>query len=750
MKVDVIKTSFVGGEFGESLWGRTDIAQYAYACEVAENFLIRPFGSIISASGTRFINEVKDSDKRTRVIPFIFSRNDAYIIEVGDKYFRFYTDGGVVLDGASAYELAHDYSEDEVFDIQFSQIKDVIYITHPNHITKKLIRYGATNWTITNCEFLGGPFLDDNTSAITITPSATSGNITITLSATSSTIFFVPTSGTSQGHVGALWKIAGEVSDVQGYVKITACSSSTVASATVVKTLSASDATTDWAEGAWSDYRGYPASCVFFESRLFLARTDFEPQKVWGSVNFNYEDFTVGADDGALNLPLTSNESNEILWIASGNNLIAGTFGGEFVISATNDGPLTPSTTRAKKVAAWGSAKIIPKRIGNFFYHIQRFGEKIRELFYFWDLDTYKSVDKTILSPHILKSSVIDMTYQQNPDTILWCVLSNGTLATMTREVDQEVQGWTRHNTDGLYESISSIPSEHYPYDELWVVVNRTIDGVTKRYIELFESIELPDRQDKFLYLHSALSYDAFNANTSAVISISATTGTIALTTSTTYFTEESVGRRIRAIDDDGNTLGECSITGYTSGTIVIGTTTTNFSALTYPALKWGVSVEELSGLDHLEDKEIAIYADGGFDKPDKTVESGEVELAYDYFVISAGLRYTQKIVTLPFEAGSQRGTAQGKKQKISQIGFKLRRSFVGFLTGGSDEYLRQFSFRNPATPLGTPEEVTTGLVTNINFNDDYQYGSKVYIVNDEPMPIELLNIICTLNTYDK
>src|SRR5512135_1456644 len=116
-KVDHIQTSFAGGEFGASLFGRTDVAQYANACAIVENWLIRPYGSVKTTAGSRFINEVKDSSKRTRLIPFVFNRTDAYVIEIGEEYFRFYYDNGVITSTVTglAYEVAHPYQEEEIF-----------------------------------------------------------------------------------------------------------------------------------------------------------------------------------------------------------------------------------------------------------------------------------------------------------------------------------------------------------------------------------------------------------------------------------------------------------------------------------------------------------------------------------------------------------------------------------------------------------------------------------------------------------
>ena len=721
------------------------------------------------------------------MIQFIFSRTDAYIIEFGVGYFRFFTQGSVVVSpGTTPYEVAHTYAASEIPDVQYGQINDVIYLAHKDHPVRTLTRTSATSWVLADVVFTGGPFMPDNETAITLTPSATTGTINITVSPTNSNLFVV--SGSTLGHKNTFWKIGSTTTDattgldVQGYVKLTNIVNSYTATATVMKNLTIATATTNWAEGSWSDVNGYPARVTFHQQRLFFARTDQEPQNIWGSKSFSYTDFALdGAnDDDAINIQLASNESNDIKWLAAGKALIAGTYGGEFTVQAGDNSPLTPSNTNVTKQTSWGSEAVIPKKIGNFFYYIQRFGRKLRELFYFWDLDTYKSIDKTILSNHISGDGFTDMAYQQSPDTILWCLTSNGTLATMTREVDQEIQGWARQTTDGLYESIATIPSQEGPYDEVWVVVNRTINGTARRYIERFTSQIVPDRQDQCWYVHSGLYYSAFDETTSptaTTISLSATAGTsVLVTSSAAYFAAGDVGQRIRSIDADGVIQGELLITGYTSSTIVLGSVKYPFSAPTYSSGYWGLSVTDISGLDHLEAKEVVVLADGGTSKPNQTVSNGTITLPRDAFYIIVGLPYDQIVKLLPQEAGSQRGTSQGKIQRINQLAFKVNRSHKGFKIGGNNSAtdtvsyveqgtteilytgsrpnpsfeLKRISFREPTTSLGTPELLYTGVIPNISFLDDYRYGAQVTIVNEDPLPVELMAVITTLDTIDK
>jgi hypothetical protein len=760
MKVDTLQTSFVGGEFGPALFGRTDIAQYENACETLENFLVRPYGSAISTPGSEFINECKTGGSTgiVRLLEFNFSRTDAYVIEMGVEYFRFYTNGAVVVSpGTTPYEVAHTYSASEIPDVQITQLNDVIYIAHPDHAPATLTRSAATSWALADFAFVGGPFKPDNITATQLSMDGTAGTINITAS---TAIFTV--SGSTMGHVNTYWKIHATTTDattgldVQGYVKITDVASTTAVTASVIKILSSGDPTTEWAEGSWSDVAGWPARVTFHQQRLCWARTASEPQNIWMSEVFNFLNYALdgATDSDALNVQLTSNESNDIKWLASGTSLIAGTYGGDFTLNGPNSEALTPSNVNVSKQTGWGSEPIVPKKIGNFFYYVQRFGRKLRELFYFWDLDNYKSVDKTILSPHISGDGFKEMAYQQNPDTILWAVCSNGTIATLTREVDHEVNAWCRQLTDGLYESIASIPSQTEPHDEVWVVVNRTINSATKRYIERFKTQEVPARQDQSYYVHSGLTYDAYaeSLSSSGTISLAATAGaSVIVTSSVAYFTESDVSDRIRAINSSsGITLGELKIIGFTSATVVVGKITKAFDATSYDPGNWGMSVTTLTGLSHLETKSVIVLADGGTDKPNKTVTAGGITMAYNYFYINVGLPYTQTLKTLPQEKGSQRGTSQGKIQRISEVGFKVNRSFKGFNTGGATNMLDRIQFRDPSTEMGTPELLFTGTIPNISFRDDYRYGSQVIIQNTTPLPIELLSLITTLDTNDK
>ena len=127
-KTQRIFSSFTNGEISPRLSSRIDYDKYFNSCEKLENFFIFPHGGVTRRSGTVFVSEVKDSTKKTRVIPFKFNVSEAYIIEVGEYYFRFYKSHARLLSGGVAYEISTPYKEEHLFELQFAPS---VYSLHP-------------------------------------------------------------------------------------------------------------------------------------------------------------------------------------------------------------------------------------------------------------------------------------------------------------------------------------------------------------------------------------------------------------------------------------------------------------------------------------------------------------------------------------------------------------------------------------------------------------------------------------------
>jgi hypothetical protein len=156
--------SFNAGEWSKSVSGRIDLTKRRQALELSTNVVPLLQGTAVRRPGTYYVAAAKTSSANIRLKRFEFSTTQAYILEFGENYIRFYTNRGQLLDGGSPYEVTTTYSGDELAALGFTQSADVLYITHPNHAPAKLERLGATDWTLTDIAFQDGPYLPQNIS----------------------------------------------------------------------------------------------------------------------------------------------------------------------------------------------------------------------------------------------------------------------------------------------------------------------------------------------------------------------------------------------------------------------------------------------------------------------------------------------------------------------------------------------------------------------------------------------------------
>ena len=418
--------SFVSGEFSPRMDGRVDFDKYFSATKTLQNFLVSPQGSASRRVGTKFIAEVKDSTKKTRLIPFEFSTTQTYVLEFGDQYMRVFKDKGQVLSGGSAFEISTPYLEAELFDIKFAQSADVLYLCHPNHDVRKLSRTGHTNWTLTTVSFSGSP---------------------------------------SPGLSGA---------------------------------------------------NNRPSCVSFFEQRLVFANTNNNPQSLWFSKSGDYENFTTGTNAAdAMIYTIASNQVNAIQYLKAVRTLIVGTSGGEFTVSADGtDAAITPTNIAIKRQSSFGSSTVDAIPAGSAVLFLQKARRKIRELQYNFDSDGYTAPDLTILNEAITKSGINQMAFQQEPDSIIWCVRDDGVLVGLTYQRAENVTAWHRHIFGGVFgngnavcESAASV-SGTLTEDDFYVIVKRTINGATKRYVEVFASFDFDETDaTSFRFLDSHLTY---------------------------------------------------------------------------------------------------------------------------------------------------------------------------------------------------------------------------------------------------
>lgn len=494
-----IQNNTNAGEISPLLEGRVDLRPYTNGLKKCLNFLPLAQGPITRRPGTMYVGQPKYSNKACRLVRFEYSITQAYIIEVGDQYMRFYRNEGRLENPVGTpVEISTPYLEADLFNLSFTQSADVLYITHTGYSPQKLIRNSSVSWSLNQITFKDGPYLPLNSTTTTITPSATSGAITLTASAA----LFAATD------VGRVVRI--QHASTWGYARITGFTSTTVVNATVVNAFGATTASANWRLGVWSQTTGFPSVATFYGDRLFFAGGTFYPDRIDGSVVSDYENFApsstagVVADDNAVSFILNSNTVNAVYWMADDEKgLLIGTSGGEWVVrpSSTNEA-LTPTNISAKRGTKYGSKKVAPAITGKAVLFVQRAGRKLREMAYSFEDDGFKAPDISILSEHITVGGIKEMAYQAEPQSIVWSARGDGTLLSLTYEKAQEVYGWARHRLGGdpaitdiydtTYSSVEScacIPASAGTSDETWFLVKRTLNGSVVRTIEYLTPI---------------------------------------------------------------------------------------------------------------------------------------------------------------------------------------------------------------------------------------------------------------------
>lgn len=256
--------------------------------------------------------------------------------------------------------------------------------------------------------------------------------------------------------------------------------------------------TTDWRLGAW--YTGnHPRAVTIHQGRLVFAGTYLEPNRFWMSESDDFVSFAPtnlfmeSLDSNGINRGIGSGKVNTIIWLQSGPVLLVGTIGEEFQIKPSNiSDPLTNTNISITPQTSYGSKEDIrPIKIGASTVFVQRHGQQVRELVYSFELDSFTAPDTTVVSEHIFRDHgyAIDMAYQQTPNSIIWFVCSDGEIVTLTYEKDQQVFAWSNSAIkNGSVKSICSIPASDNSQDEVYLIVERTIDGDTKQYTEVISS----------------------------------------------------------------------------------------------------------------------------------------------------------------------------------------------------------------------------------------------------------------------
>lgn len=426
-----------------------------------------------------------------RLFTFSFNQQQSYILIVTEGRIQIYRNETLLAD-INADGILEAYLPT----LKFTQSADTAIFTHPEMHPKKLTRgTDEQDWTFEDVIFTSIPKYNyspttPSTPAANITPDVTDGIVVITATAGVFTTDDV---------------IGNYIEGNGGRVKITERQSTTVVIGYTVipfytnQTINSGNwtLTTDY-EDVWSTLRGWPVTVTFYEGRLWFGGSKSRPQTLWGSRVGLFFDFvsTGQYDNDAIDVTIDTNELNEITNIAGQRNLQIFTSGSEFYVPQSFNEPITPSNIGIRKQTsngAWAKTDIIDIEGVTFF--LEKKGKSIIEFAYNDAQGAYSSNNESILNSHLINQPV-DMAVETNNEAeqanYLYLVNDDGTLCVGCILLFQAVRGYTLWNTDGNFKSVTVNP------DGTYFIVERTINGVTKLYLE---KIDIDHTTDSFKYV---------------------------------------------------------------------------------------------------------------------------------------------------------------------------------------------------------------------------------------------------------
>ncbi len=243
----------------------------------------------------------------------------------------------------------------------------------------------------------------------------------------------------------------------------------------------------------------YPQCVTYFEQRRVFASTTTEPQAVWMTQTGTESQFSYRVptrSDDRVSFKIASRERQEIRHMIPLNRLLVLTEAGEWVVTSTNDA-ITPSTVQVKSQAFNGANMVTPLIVNNSILYVSNRGGHVRELGYNYNAGGYITGDLSIRCAHLFDNyEIYDSTLSRAPLPIAWFVSSSGSLLGFTYIPDQNISAWHEHTTDGRFESVCAIAEG--TADSVYCVVQRTINGAKKRFVERMAKRDKENLSDSF------------------------------------------------------------------------------------------------------------------------------------------------------------------------------------------------------------------------------------------------------------
>lgn len=777
-KFRTIKNSFIGGEISPTAMGRTDLPQYPHACKTLRNCIPFLSGGAYGRPGTFFENSLSAvTDYAPRLIPFVFSKSEAYCLLMG----KVVGGAGYIVGYRSASNTtvatspnitgAHSYLAatianangfyDDWHDVHFIQSADVMYFVHPNYKPLRLRRTAADTFKLAEFDtdssgtMLTGaafreawPYQNQNATATTLTINTASVGTGRTLTA-SAALFNVK-------HIGAVFKVNNGAGTV-GCCKVTAFTSSTVVTVQVVAAFGDTSAHTTWWESSWSDYRGWPRTIAFHKDRLIYGGNTFSPDRLWFTQTSNYDVLStdlivdqVGPGNGASTGPkgllafqkfFNSRQLNQIQWMDSNQTFLVGTSGDEYIVDLERPNDPTigfgADNISAQPSSHYGSSHHQSVRVGSEVFFCLGAEDEIRSLVFNQFENSYVADNVQLLFDHYPKVEQIDATLS-NPGSgggnrkfraftwdesrsTLWCVDTMGSLFGLTHDRRLQVNAWHTHQMGGFDAT----------------KVGGTVGATTAKTIDpayylcsgsVLSVVSLPNSilgyNDVWLLVKRKIN-GAF-----------------------VYQVERIIGKHMAY---------ETVYTYVSNGVGNYYVDSAVFGVNDYPFSEDYI----FSGLGNLEGETpsgTASNTKGLVVVTGDAVASGSTNLQQPYpphitseaTAVIFGLPFDSIIEPVRLEAGSVIGSAQAAIKRIHYLTVRFFRTLCAKV-GGDSEHLHSVKFRVGSTPMGQSSEIYSGdklMEIDANWSRE-ELGASIYILKDKPLPFAVVGIVAEGMTDD-
>lgn len=676
---------------------------------------------------------------------------------------------------SDAYEIPNPYSESDLFDIHHVQSADVMTLVHPSHAPRELRRLGATQWTLVTINFgatLAAPTgltvtpyippsssinvdtyatmtyvvtaIDDTLANESSPSTAASASNNIYVTGARNTIAWTAVSGASRYYVYRL------IGGIYGYIGNTTGTS--IVDDNINPDLSR---TPPIYENDFVSTNNYPGAVSYFEQRRCFAGTILEPQKIWMTKSGTESNMSYGipiSDDDRIEFRIAAREANTIRHIVPLTELLLMTGSAEWRVTSVNSDAITPNTISVRPQSYVGASNVQPVIINNSMVYAASRGGHVRELGYNWQANGFITGDLSLRAAHLFDSEeIVDMAYTKAPQPLIWFVSSSGRLLGLTYVPEQQIGAWHWHDTDGVFES-SAVVAEGSE-DLLYCVIRREINGVTKRYVERmlprspnsYAVEEMADALKNAFFVDSGLTYNG--TNTSAVtMTISGGTSwgpdeVLTITSSSAKFVypgTTDVGDEIVFTDADDIEY-HCRIVSTTSTTVAqVQTDKVIPVALRSTATTvWAFARNSISGLSHLEGKEVSVLTDGAV-HPRQTVTSGVITLNTASVVVTVGLPFNSDLETLPLAIGVDNGMGQGRFKNINKAWLRVFRS-SGIFIGPNENMLVEAKQRT-TEPYGSPPGLKSQEI-EIMLTPSWADSGKVFVRQSDPLPLTIVGM---------